>query len=168
MRKNYKLNIVETDLFVLTQEMHCYNSFSIPYVNKRSGDTIYNEMKRLASEMDMDGRGDRLANMGVKMDSVLHFLYRRVNPELYAPYLNDNNKVLKLYTYFYVNTLGQVYDVYESGVRGTVLESTLKSIAKTIPFKAIPAIDNGEKVNGVVFDYLNFGIYSDSIYKAFN
>ena len=168
MHKNYRLNIIETDLFVLTPEMDCYNSFSIPYVNKKYGDTIFDDMKRLAIEMDKDGRGDRQANMEVKMDSVLHFLYQRVNPKLYAQYLNDKNKVLQLYTYFYVDTLGQIYDLYESGVKGSDLDSTLKSMAKTIPFKAKPAIDNGEKANGIVFGYINLGAYSDSVYKAFH
>lgn len=41
-------------------------------------------------------------------------------------------------------------------------------MAKTIPFKAKPAIDNGEKANGIVLGYINFGAYSDSVYKAFH
>ncbi|MDA7803807.1 hypothetical protein N8987_04455, partial [Crocinitomix sp.] len=151
----------------LPQEMQCYNQFSIPYIYESFGDSVFIKNKLLANQMDREGLGDQPAKMNGKTDSVLNFFYQRIDPVFYKEFMNNQRNELRLYAQLYTNENGYIYDLYESGVKKHPLDSVLISLAKEVPYKLTPAIDDGKPAKGLVQIFFRLNENSIAIYEAF-
>lgn len=165
MKANYNVEIIETDMFGLLREMHCYNTFSIPYIKDQFGDSVFVKTTIEANRLDAAGLGDRLPSFIIDSKVYETFFYERIDPELYKSYLKAYPK-LQIYCHLYIDSTGRVTDLHESSVKGKPLDKALIEVAKELPFLANPALEDAQPTNGVLQLFLYFSKETQTLFKV--
>ncbi|MEQ9188649.1 MAG: hypothetical protein RLP15_13010 [Cryomorphaceae bacterium] len=169
MLERYGVEIIKTDLFGLPKEMACYNHFSIPYVVNLHGDTIFENTTILANRMDASGQGDRQAKMEEPVQlEVVKYVQEHLDPALYMRFIQDENQPrLVIYLKLFTDAQGRVYDLYQSSLPNHPIDTALKKIATSLPYRADPALDNGFPAPGEVHVFLRLDHSSiDAFHRA--
>lgn len=169
MLERYQVEIIKTNLFGLPKEMACYNHFSVPYVVSLHGDTIFETTTTLANRMDASGLGDRQAKMDEHVQlHVLQYFQENLDPSLYEPFIQDENRPrLDIYLQLFTDAQGKVYDLYQSSLPKHPIDAALKEIAAALPYRAVPALDNGSPAAGYINVFLRLDASSiDAFHRA--
>jgi len=167
MLKRYGVRIIDTDLFGLPRHLHCYNELSQAYLNEKFGDTIYRVTQIEANIMDREGRGDKPAEHLTSMDSFQLYIAQHLDTNTYKPYLKQFSGNILTHGILYVDSVGNLTGIRLHMMYDTPVGPALDSMVQGIPYRAIPALDDGEPAPSYTQFHLRLNAETIHIYREF-
>jgi len=110
----------------------CYNEISIPLIQTKFGEDIFEKARLKAKELDDSGRGERNAKYPNGKKELIKFIYCQLDLELLKKYKSKKNYPIPTVT-LYISKEGKVYDQKIEFCQDERIIKEIKRIVQLLP-----------------------------------